>query len=435
MKKRMTSVICAVLALVMVLQLTGAVKPMTVNAAKSTSQLKSEIKDLKGDKAEIDEKIAEIRGDLKENLENMEDIVAQKNLIDQEVFLLYSQLTNIEEQIAAYSALIADKQDQLDQAQEYLTQLQDQNKERIRAMEKNGGLSYWSVIFKANSFVDLLDRLRMVQEIAEADQRRLEEMSAAADVVAQAKTSLEEEKVGLEQTRAELEVAQVELDAKRAEADALLAELVAKGEEYQALVEEAEEEANKLLQEILEKEAEVEAIEEAERKRREEEERKRLEAWLQQQQQNGNAGNTGAGGTAGDPNYVAGLTWLVPISYTEFSSPFGYRIHPIYGTYKFHYGVDLSAPTGTPIIASRSGKVTTTSYDSSSGYHVYINHQDGFVTRYLHMTHYIVSPGDYVNAGQVIGYCGSTGASTGPHLHFSVYLNGVAVNPADYINI
>lgn len=435
MKKRMTSVICAVLALVMVLQLTGAVKPMTVNAAKSTSQLKSEIKDLKGDKAEIDEKIAEIRGDLKENLENMEDIVAQKNLIDQEVFLLYSQLTNIEEQIAAYSALIADKQDQLDQAQEYLTQLQAQNKERIRAMEKNGGLSYWSVIFKANSFVDLLDRLRMVQEIAEADQRRLEEMSAAADVVAQAKTSLEEEKVGLEQTRAELEVAQVELDAKRAEADALLAELVAKGEEYQALVEEAEEEANKLLQEILEKEAEVEAIEEAERKRREEEERKRLEAWLQQQQQNGNAGNTGAGGTAGDPNYVAGLTWLVPISYTEFSSPFGYRIHPIYGTYKFHYGVDLSAPTGTPIIASRSGKVTTTSYDSSSGYHVYINHQDGFVTRYLHMTHYIVSPGDYVNAGQVIGYCGSTGASTGPHLHFSVYLNGAAVNPADYINI
>lgn len=439
MKKRITSVICVLLALVMVLQLTGAVKPLTVNAAKSTATLKSEIKDLKSDKAEIDEKIAAIRGDLKENLENMEDIVAQKNLIDQEVFLLYSQLTNIEEQIAAYSALIADKQDQLDQAQEHLTQLQIQNKERIRAMEKNGGLSYWSVIFKANSFVDLLDRLRMVQEIAEADQRRLEEMSAAAEVVAQAKVSLEEEKEGLEQTRAELESAQVELDAKRAEADALLAELVAKGEEYEALVEAAEEEAGKLAQEILEKEAEVEAIEEEERRRREEAARKeaeRLQQLLQQQQQqNGGSGNSSAGGFAGDSNYVNGLTWLVPISYTEFSSPYGWRIHPIYGTWKFHYGVDLSAPTGTPIVASRSGKVTTTSYDGSSGYHVYINHQDGFVTRYLHMTHYIVSPGDYVNAGQVIGYCGSTGASTGPHLHFSVYYNGVSMNPADFISI
>jgi murein DD-endopeptidase MepM/ murein hydrolase activator NlpD len=86
-------------------------------------------------------------------------------------------------------------------------------------------------------------------------------------------------------------------------------------------------------------------------------------------------------------------------------------------------------------VASRSGKVTQASYDSSSGYHVYVNHGDGFVTRYLHMTHYIVSPGQYVNAGQVIGYCGSTGASTGPHLHFSVYYNGQAVNPANYINI
>ena len=205
MKKRITSVICAFLALVMVMQLTGTIKPLEVNAAKSISELKSEIKDLKSDKAEIDEKIAAIRGDLKENLENMEDIVNQKNLIDQEVFLLYSQMANIEEQIIAYSALIADKQEQLDQAQTHLHELQVQNKERIRAMEKNGGLSYWSVIFKANSFVDLLDRLRMVQEIAEADQRRMEEMSAAAEVVAEAKTSLEEEKSGLEQTREELD--------------------------------------------------------------------------------------------------------------------------------------------------------------------------------------------------------------------------------------
>ena len=426
MKKRILSVVCAALALIMVFQLAGAVKPMSVNAAKSSSELKKELNEIKEEKKKIDEEIAKIRGQLSANMDEMEEIVAQKNLIDQEVFLLFSQLTNIESQITAYSALIADKQDQLDAAQAHLTELQIQNKARIRAMEKNGGLSYWSVIFKASSFADMLDRLRMVQEIAEADQRRLEEMSAAAEVVAQAKTSLEEEKEGLEQSRDELELAQIDLDAKRAEANRLLTELVAKGEEYEALVEEAEEEANALRQDILDKEAEYDAAKDRE-----------YQEWLaaQPKPKPPENTNTGSGGTVGDPNYVAGLTWLVPISYTEFSSPYGWRIHPIYGTWKFHYGVDLSAPTGTPIVASRSGKVTTTSYDGSSGYHVYINHGDGFVTRYLHMTHYIVSPGQYVNAGQVIGYCGSTGASTGPHLHFSIYYNGQSVNPANYIRI
>lgn len=426
MKRRIVSVLCALLALIMVFQLTGTAAPLTVNAAKSSSELKSELNGLKDDKKKQDEELAEIRAKQSANLEDMEAIVAQKNLIDQEVFILFSQLTNIENQITVYSALIADKQDQLDQAEAHLAQLQEQNRARIRAMEKNGGLSYWSVIFQANSFADLLDRLRMVQEIAEADKRRLEEMSAAAAVVAEAKTSLEEEKEGLEQTRAELEVAQVELDARRAEADRLLAELVAKGEEYKALVEEAEQKANELAQSILDKEAEYDAAKDRE-----------YQEWLAAQPKPEPPANvgSGSGGTAGDPNYVAGLTWLVPISYTEFSSPFGWRLHPVYGDWRFHYGVDLSAPTGTPIVASRSGKVTTTSYDGSSGYHVYINHGDGFVTRYLHMTHYVVSPGQYVNAGQVIGYCGSTGASTGPHLHFSVYYNGQAVNPADYISI
>lgn len=426
MKKRILSVLSALLVLATLLQLTGGIRPQTVNAAKSSSEIKDEIKETEKEKAEIDEKIAEIRGQLSENLEDMQDIVAQKNLIDQEVFLLYAQMTNIEKQIAAYSALIADKQDQLDAAQAHLSQLQKENKARIRAMEKNGGLSYWSVIFKANSFSDLLDRLRMVQEIAEADKRRLEEMSEAADLVAQAKISLEEEKEGLEQTKDELEVAQVELEEKRKEADRLLTELIAIGAEYEALVEEAEVEAGKLQEELDDLEYQLDEAEQRE-----------YEEWLaaQPKPKPPENANTSGGGTVGDPNYVNGLTWLVPISYTHFSSPYGWRIHPVYGDMRFHYGVDLSAPTGTPIVASRSGVVSRASYDSSSGYHVYINHQDGFSTRYLHMTHYIVSPGQWVSAGQVIGYCGSTGASTGPHLHFSLYYNGIAQNPADYINI
>lgn len=143
---------------------------------------------------------------------------------------------------------------------------------------------------------------------------------------------------------------------------------------------------------------------------------------------------TTSGGSNGS-NVVDGVTWLIPCNYTRFSSPFGYRWHPVYGDWRFHYGVDLAAASGTPIVATRAGKVTTATYSSSAGYYVTLDHGDGFSSKYLHMSYYIVSPGQYVAAGQVIGYVGSTGTSTGPHLHFSILYNGSHVNPADYINI
>ena len=128
--------------------------------------------------------------------------------------------------------------------------------------------------------------------------------------------------------------------------------------------------------------------------------------------------------------------WIMPIEYTRLASKFGYRDHPVDGEYKFHYGVDLAAPKNTPIVASRSGRVTKVTYENpGGGNYVNIDHEDGFVTRYLHMTKYIVTEGQYVMAGQVIGYCGDTGTATGYHLHFGVYYNGVAVDPAKYIDI
>ena len=110
------------------------------------------------------------------------------------------------------------------------------------------------------------------------------------------------------------------------------------------------------------------------------------------------------------------------------------RIHPISKVWKMHEGVDFSAAQGTPIYAARSGKVTTASYQAGgAGYYVSINHGDGYSSIYMHMTHYIVKPGDYVNAGQVIGYVGSTGGSTGPHLHFGIAYKGEYKNPMNFI--
>ena len=415
-RKLWVSILAGLMALVMLLGLILSALPINAQAA-SSSVLKEQLDELEDKKSEIDEQIKQLQGQLADNLDEMEKIVAQKNLIDQEIALLHEQIATINEQIGAYGVLIADKQEELTEAEEKLAALREKNRERIRAMEEDGTLSYWSVLFEANSFSDLLDRLNMIQEIAAADQRRLEEMNAAAKVVADTKLELEGEKSQLEGVKDELKATQTTLEGKRVTADQLLTELIATGEEYEALMEQSEDEQAKLMEEIAKKEEEYEDA-------------KYLE-WLATSVPDPTyAGGAGTGQTIGN------ATWLVPISYTRFTSPFGMRWHPVYGGYKMHYGVDLAAPSGTPIYATRTGVVTTTSYqDGGAGYYVTINHGDGFSSIYMHMTHYIVSPGQYVSAGEVIGYCGSTGASTGPHLHFGISYKGTYVNPAEYIAI
>ena len=326
-------------------------------------------------------------------------------------------MDNINHQVSTYALLIADKQDELDDANYRLDDLNAKNKERLRAMEEDGALSYWAVIFKANSFSDLLDRISMVQEINAADQRRLKEISEVAQQVSTVQSELVREKADLDAVRKELDAAEVTMAEKRAEADKLLAELVARGEEFEALIDESEDLQSDLMKQIAKKEKDLKAQE--------------YKEWLATY-----VPTTKPSGTDTTPSTQAPSSsgWIKPLRSYTITSPFGMRVHPISGVYKMHEGVDLSAPQGTPIYAARSGKVTTTSFQAGgAGYYVSINHGDGFSSVYMHMTHYIVKPGDYVNAGQVIGYVGSTGGSTGPHLHFGIAYNGSYVNPMNYI--
>lgn len=420
-RKLVVSVIAGLLAVVMILGLVANIIPILADAAPSSSELKEQLEALEKEKEQIDATISELEGQLSDNMTQMEQIVAQKNVIDQEIFMLHEKIDNINDQIATYSLLIADKQEELDKAEAKLEELNRKNKERIRAMEEDGDLSYWSVLFEANSFSNFLDRVDMVEEIAASDQRRLKEMSEAAEQVAQAKQELETEKAALEQTKTELNVSQTELEKKRTDADTLLAQLIASGEEYEALLDKAEQNVEELLGKIEDKEEEYDEA--------------KYQEWLATSVPPTTKPPVFSGGAAGEGNSVNGVTWLVPCDYVRMSSPYGYRIHPVYGDWRFHSGVDLSASSGTPIVASRSGLVTVATYDWSAGYYVTVDHLDGFETKYLHMTHYIVSEGEYVSAGQVIGYVGSTGTSTGAHLHFGVYKDGKSVNPASYINI
>jgi len=428
MKKRKywLSIPALLLVLVMLFSAGESVipKPVVASASK-VSELQEQKDKLEEDKKKIDEEIKKLEGQLSDNLSSMQDIFNQKSIIDQQIFQLYKQTENLNQQIDTCNLMIADKQEELDDAQERLAKLNAENKERIRAMEENGNTSYWSVLFKSRSFAELLDSLNMIQEIAASDQRRLEEISAAAQEVADAKAELEAQKLSLEETRSELQTAQEALSIRRDEANDLLDKLIASGEEYEKLLEEAEFEQAKIGTELDET---ADALKQAE-----------YEQWL----------STSVPPTtappptrpplqnlppdAGTGTVVGGLTWVQPCYYTVLTSPFGWREHPVYGGQRFHYGVDLAAAQGTPIVATRAGVVTSATYDSAAGYYVVIDHQDGFVTKYLHMTHFIVSPGEYVSAGQKIGEMGSTGASTGSHLHFGVMQNGEYVNPMLYI--
>ena len=415
-----TSALAIFLAVLMLLCPLMQTLPVTVSAA-SSSELKNQLDALENEKTQIDAQIKELREQLSGNATELQALVDEKSVIDQEIVLLYQQEDNINNQIATYNLMIADKQVELDKAQKRLDDLIIQNKERIRTMEEEGSLSYWSVLFKATSFADFLDRLNMIQEIAAADRRRMQEIADAAQLVKEVKAELELQKADLVSTKEELHTTQKTLEAKQTQTLELLQQMIAKGDEFQAMLEKAEEMQLELMDQIANKKDEYDDV--------------KYQEWLATSVPPTTKPVTkpNAGGAA---NTVNGITWLVPCNYVYFSSPFGYRWHPLDGKWKMHNGVDLAAYMNTPIVATRSGVVTYTDFERyGAGNYVVINHGDGYRSVYMHMTRYIVSPGQYVSAGEVIGYVGSSGASDGPHLHFGISYNGTYVNPADYITI
>ena len=396
--------------------LCGSVLPAKVNAL-SSDEIQEQIDALEEQNEQIQAQIEELEQQKQDNYSEMEEVVREKSNIDEQIALLNAQIMVTEEQVSAYAVLISDKQAEFDKAQAHFEELNEKNRERIRAMEENGAVSYWSVLFKANSFSDFLDRLNMIQEIAAADKRRLEEMNQAALELSQAREELVVQKEALEQTKLGLNEAKVVLDEKRQRSNSLLADLVARGEEYQLLLDEGEALLEEKLQELAEKEVEyTEALQ------------REWEAAHPPTLPESSGGSVDAPVSDGD--------WVVPCSYVYVSSPFNpNRVHPILGYARPHNGIDLAANLGNPVYATRSGSVTVADYEGDgAGNYVFINHGDGFSSVYMHMDYYIVGVGEYVSAGEVIGYVGTTGLSEGPHLHFGIAYNGSYVNPASYIN-
>lgn len=411
MTKTKRILVCIIAGLLVFAMVFGIV----INAfAVSSSTIRQQIEDLKKKESDVKARQNELQNEIKQNENKQLDLVEQKSQIDRQIELIQEEISIKNEEIRQYNLLIAEKQNELDDAIAAKNELDAKYQARVRAMEESGDVSYWSILFKASSFADMLDRVDMINEIAEADVRMLQDLQKAAEDIEKAREELAAEKLELEQTKSDLAAKEEELLAMRAQSDELLNKLIADNDKLRDAAVKYEAMEDQLSSQLAAKEQELTAAVRAE-----------------QNAQN-NSGNSGNGGSNGGSTSSSGF--IRPVSGGYISCPYGYRIHPITGAYSFHNGVDIAVGAGTPIKASASGKVTVASYTYVWGYYVTINHGNGFSTLYAHMTNYIVSYGQYVSQGQVIGYVGSTGYSTGNHLHFTIYYNGSTVNPMNYIN-
>ena len=380
--------------------------PLSASAA-SSAEIQKQLNGLKAQNAEIQKQIDAAQRQYDLNYSDMEAMAAEKIAIDQEMTLINSKIEITNQEIQAYSQLIADTQDELEIAQEDLRVLSEAHRDRVRVMEEEGKISYWEVLFQANSFTDLLDRMNMIEEINEADRRRIEQMRIAADIVNATQMNLETEKQDLETVRLQLTEDEALLAEKQTQYDAILLELEKKSHEFALLVEESELLQDELMKEIAAKEVELKEA--------------KHDEYLRQLALKGD-------------NPPSNATWITPVSGYRLTSAFGMRKHPVLKVTRMHNGVDMACAAGTPIYATRAGTVTTASYQANgAGNYVSINRLDGFSSIYMHMTHYVVSKGQKVSQGQLIGYVGNTGISTGDHLHFGVSYAGTYVNPLAYI--
>lgn len=422
-RTKIVRIISIVLAAVILLSLVSTALIVMVHAA-SSSEIKSKLADLRAKQAEIQKQSDELEKSIAENKDQTKTLVSQKAEIDQEMEMSRQKIENLNEQIQQLNLLIAEKQTELEASVAKEEALQKQYKARLRSMEETGSVSYWSILFRASSFSDLLDRVDMIREIAESDQLMLKQLSAATQAVETERADLEQQKLDLQQTETDLAVEQAELETKRAKADTLITQMQA---EYASLSDE-----------FLAAEADEAAVREQIKKTETDyfnalaKEQAAAAAAAAAANKTSNSNNSSASSSGG----ASSGGFAFPLAYsTGVTCAYGPRVHPINGNKSFHYGVDLAAGMSTEIYATKSGTVTGATYGEANGYYVTINHGDGYSSIYAHMTNYVVSVGDSVKQGQLIGYVGTTGWSTGPHLHFEILYNGSNVNPMNYISL
>lgn len=338
-------------------------------------------------------------------------VVEQKRAMDERNMYTLQQIQLNSDEIALYDEMIADKEKELVEAERLEKEQLDRYRSRVRAMEENGSLGYLALILKTTSLGELLTAMDDIGEIMESDKELEDAYIAARKNTEEVKAEYEEYRADINAKQDVLRAEQAELEKDIEEAIKLILDIQNNLEERQAEYDEimaAEDAANANIDKLV---AELEAQRRAE-------------------QANNGGGSSGAGSGA---NSTGSFIWPVA-SYVYVSSRFGQRVHPITGEIKNHTGIDIASNQGTTIYAADGGTITLAAWNGGYGNCVMIDHGNGYVTLYGHMSSIAVSQGQTVSQGDTIGYVGSTGNSTGPHLHFEVLKNGTRIDPEQFFS-
>ena len=415
-KKSLRSVFCALLA---------AAALAASLPAHAVSQ--AEIDDLQKKLDALEQQAQEQQDVINDLTSQKARFITRKLALDNKIEINRQMIELIGEQIEIYDEIIAEKQAELDKALEKETAQTELLRSRIRAMEENSTYSYASFIFDSSSVTELLSRIGDVNDIMHYDKTLEEEYMAAREDVESIKKSYEEARHEQELLQKELDTKQAKLDAQVEAAYTMIADIETLSDdaqaEYDAIAEE-EAKAEETLQEAI---------------------RKRAAEQAKHNQNNnsnnggggnsgGSGGNSGGGSSGGgSATSLSNLQWPVP-SCTLITSRFGYRVAPTTGASTYHGGLDVGAGMGASIVAAGAGDVIYAGENGGYGNCVMIDHGNGVVTVYAHMSSIGVSYGQYVTAGQYVGAVGSTGVSTGPHCHFEIRINGAQTDPAAYFS-
>ncbi|MCG4528723.1 peptidoglycan DD-metalloendopeptidase family protein [Intestinimonas massiliensis] len=399
-RKDWRRVVMAALAAFLALMMLLPMFTMVLEAAQAadTSELEQQIREYQRQQADLAAQIKDLDRQLKSIAGDKAQALEQKRLLDRQISAKVQEIQSTESIIAQYDALIADEQAKLEDTQAKEEIQYELFCKRVRAMEEAGTVSYWSILFDSADFADLLDRATFVSEIMEADNKIMDDLAALRKSIEAQKAELETSRADQQTQRDALVAQKKELDAKEADAAALVQKIQSQESEYQSSRDALKREEEEVEAQIIKKQKEIQA-------------------------------KIAAGQISFDPG--TGWQWPVPGRY-KITSTFGPRIHPITGLPGNHTGTDVAAPKGTAILAARGGVVTISTYNNSYGNYVVVQHDNGIATLYAHMSSRAVSEGQIVTQGQTLGYVGSTGSSTGNHLHLEFRVNGKRQDALNY---
>lgn len=403
--KRLKSAISVLLSLVLMFSLVLCFTPTNANAA--TTQ--AEIDELKEQRNQLKEQQKDIQNTVNSLRGQQDKLIELKTALDEKNAITLQQILNLEEQITLHEELIEQKSVELEKAQDVADEQLSRLKVRIRNMEENGRYNYVAVLFGAESISEFLSLMDDIGDIMKSDRDLENSYKEAVTDLKAVKSEYEEARLELKEQKAELTNLSAQLEKDIVEANAAILELEGDISANSAILSQLNAQDKEMQDKINQKIKE-----------------------LNEQNKPSNPSNPS------NPSKPSGSGTLTvwPSYCTYITSVQGNRVHPITGQYGTHGGTDIGASYGSAIYAAGSGTVVTaynnSAYNGGYGNYAMINHGNGIQTLYAHMSVCSVTVGQTVSAGQTIGYVGSTGRSTGPHLHFEVRVNGSRVDPQSY---